>query len=170
MEQLLKRFLWWIYMTRNKLLSKWFSIKLDWLEFRYKGAENIPKEKISEIFGSLSKTDTAVLVRNIRIAAIMIDIANIRPMVQRGQFYKDLVVIMTSEDLLEREEAGTRVGYLFTMPFQSRNETFEELLACLVRYEELTEVDVSYIKENLNYNSAPSTDLKEVTDERSDRN
>ena len=170
MEQLLKRFLWWIYMTRNKLLSKWFSIKLDWLEFRYKGAENIPKEKISEIFGSLSKTDTAVLVRNIRIAAIMIDIANIRPMVQRGQFYKDLVVIMTSEDLLEREEAGTRVGYLFTMPFQSRNETFEELLACLVRYEELTEVDVSYIKENLNYNSAPSTDLKEVTDERSDQN
>ena len=170
MEQLLKRFLWWIYMTRNKMASKWFSIKLDWLEFRYKGAENIPREKISEIFGSLSKTDTAVLVRNIRIAAIMIDIANIRPMVQRGQFYKDLVVIMTSEDLLEREEAGTRVGYLFTMPFQSRNETFEELLACLVRYEELTEVDVSYIKENLNYNSAPSTDLKEVTDERSDRN
>lgn len=170
MEQLLKRFLWWIYMTRNKMASKWFSIKLDWLEFRYKGAENIPREKISEIFGSLSKTDTAVLVRNIRIAAIMIDIANIRPMVQRGQFYKDLVVIMTSEDLLEREEAGTRVGYLFTMPFQSRNETFEELLACLVRYEELTEVDVSYIKENLNYNSAPSTDLKEVTDERSDQN
>ena len=170
MEQLLKRFLWWIYMTRNKMASKWFSIKLDWLEFRYKGAENIPREKISEIFGSLSKTDTAVLVRNIRIAAIMIDIANIRPMVQRGQFYKDLVVIMTSEDLLEREEASTRVGYLFTMPFQSRNETFEELLACLVRYEELTEVDVSYIKENLNYNSAPSTDLKEVTDERSDRN
>lgn len=157
-------------MTRNKMASKWFSIKLDWLEFRYKGAENIPREKISEIFGSLSKTDTAVLVRNIRIAAIMIDIANIRPMVQRGQFYKDLVVIMTSEDLLEREEAGTRVGYLFTMPFQSRNETFEELLACLVRYEELTEVDVSYIKENLNYNSAPSTDLKEVTDERSDQN
>ena len=70
MEQLLKRFLWWIYMTRNKMASKWFSIKLDWLEFRYKGAENIPKEKISEIFGSFSKTDTAVLVRNIRIAAI----------------------------------------------------------------------------------------------------
>ena len=52
-----------------------------------------------------------------------------------------------------RDEAGTRVGYLFTMPFQSRNETFEELLACLVRYEELTEADVTYIKENLNYNS-----------------
>ena len=160
MEQLLKRFLWWIYLTRNKMASKWFSIKLDWLEFRYKGAENIPKEKISEIFGSFSKTDTAVLVRNIRIAAIMTDIANIRPMVQHGQFYKDLVVIMTSEDLPEREEASTRVGYLFTMPFQSRNETFEELLACLACYEELTEVDVSYIKENLNYNSAPSTDLK----------
>ena len=160
MEQLLKRFLWWIYMTRNKMASKWFSIKLNWLEFRYKGAENIPKEKISEIFGSFSKTDTAVLVRNIRIAAIMTDIANIRPMVQHGRFYKDLVVIMTSDDLAARDEAGTRVGYLFTMPFRSRNETFEELLACLVRYEELTEVDVSYIKENLNYNSAPSTDLK----------
>lgn len=48
MEQLLKRFLWWIYMTRNKIASKWFSIKLNWLEFRYKGAENIPKEELSE--------------------------------------------------------------------------------------------------------------------------
>jgi 3'-phosphoadenosine 5'-phosphosulfate sulfotransferase len=160
MEQLLKRFLWWIYMTRNKLLSKWFSIKLNWLEFRYKGAENIPKEKISEIFGSFSKTDTAVLVRNIRIAAIMTDIANIRPMVQHGQFYKDLVVIMTSEDLAERDDASSRIGYLFTTPLESRNATLEEMLACLVRYQELTEADVSYIKENLNYNSAPSTDLK----------
>jgi hypothetical protein len=74
-------------------------------------------------------------------------------MSDHGQFYKDLVVIMASDDLAARDEAGTRVGYLFTMPFQSRNETFEELLACLVRYEELTEADVSYIKENLNYNS-----------------
>ena len=73
------------------MASKWFSIKLNWLEFRYKGAENIPKEKISEIFGSFSKTiltDTAVLVRNIRIAAIMTDIAKIRPMVQHGSFIK----------------------------------------------------------------------------------
>lgn len=153
MEQLLKRFLWWIYMTRNKLLSKWFSIKLNWLEFRYKGGENIPKEKISEIFGSFSKTETAVLIRHIRLASIITDVAKIRPMVQHGKFYKDLVVIMTSDDLAARDEAGTRVGYLFTMPFQSRNETFEELLACLVRYEELTEADVTYIKENLNYNS-----------------
>ena len=153
MEQLLKRFLWWIYMTRNKLLSKWFSIKLNWLEFRYKGGENIPKEKISEIFGSFSKTETAVLIRHIRLASIITDVAKIRPMVQHGKFYKDLVVIMTSDDLAARDEAGTRVGYLFTMAFQSRNETFEELLACLVRYEELTEADVTYIKENLNYNS-----------------
>ena len=130
------------------------------MKWKYKGADNVPKEELSKLLGKLSKTDTAVLVRNIRIAAIMTDIANIRPMVQHGQFYKDLVVIMTSEDLLERDEASTRVGYLFTMPFQSRNETLEELLACLVRYEELTEADVSYIKENLNYNSAPSTDLK----------
>ena len=160
MEELLRRFLWWFYMTKNNLLSKWFSIKLDWLKWRYKGDDNVPKEELSKLLGKFSKTESAVLVRNIRIAAIMTDIANIRPMVQHGQFYKDLVVIMTSEDLPERDEASTRVGYLFTMPFRSRNETFEELLACLVRYEELTEVDVSYIKENLNYNSAPSTDLK----------
>lgn len=162
MEQLLKRFLWWIYMTRNKMASKWFSIKLDWLEFRYKGAENIPKEELSKLLGKF-KTGTSVLVRNIRIAAIMTDIANIRPMVQHGQFYKDLCSIMFSEDLVVRDEAGTRVGYLFTMPFQSRNETFEELLACLVRYEELSEADVQYIKENLNYNP-------EVSDGRSDQN
>ena len=147
-------------MTKNNLLSKWFSIKLDWLKWKYNGVDKIPKEELGKLLGKFSKTETAVLVRNIRIAAIMTDIANIRPMVQHGRFYKDLVVIMTSEDLPERDEASTRVGYLFTMPFQSRNETFEELLACLVRYEGLTEVDVSYIKENLNYNSAPSTDLK----------
>lgn len=151
MEQLLKRFLWWIYMTRNKMASKWFSIKLNWLEFRYKGAENIPKEKISEIFGSFSKTDTAVLVRNIRFAAIMTDISEIRPMILHGGFYKDLCIAMFSEDLAARDEACTRVGYLFTRPFESRNEVFEELLACLVRYGDLTETDVAYIKENLNY-------------------
>ena len=153
MEELLRRFLWWFYMTKNNLLSKWFSIKLDWLKWRYKGGDIVPKEELGKLLGKFSKTDAAVLVRNIRIAAIVTDIANIRPMVQHGQFYKDLVVIMTSDDLAARDEAGTRVGYLFTMPFQSRNETFEELLACLVRYEELTEADVSYIKENLNYNS-----------------
>lgn len=153
MEELLRRFLWWFYMTKNNLLSKWFSIKLDWLKWRYKGGDNVPKEELGELLGKFSKTDTAVLVRNIRIAAIVTDIANIRPMVRHGQFYKDLAVIMASDDLAARDEAGTRVGYLFTMPFQSRNETFEELLACLVRYEELTEADVSYIKENLNYNS-----------------
>lgn len=153
MEELLRRFIWWIYVTRNNLLSKWFSIKLDWLKWRYKGDDKVPKEELSKLLGKFSKTESAVLVRNIRIAAIVTDIANIRPMVQHGQFYKDLVVIMTSDDLAARDEASTRVGYLFTMPFQSRNETFEELLACLVRYEELTEADVSYIKENLNYNS-----------------
>ena len=160
MEQLLKRFLWWIYMTRNKLLSKWFSIKLDWLEFRYKGGENIPKEKISEIFGSFSKTETAVLIRHIRLASIITDVAKIRPMVQHGKFYKDLGVLITSEDLAERDDASSRIGYLFTTPLESRNATLEEMLACLVRYQELTEADVSYIKENLNYNSASSTDLK----------
>jgi hypothetical protein len=153
MEELLRRFLWWFYMTKNNLLSKWFSIKLDWLKWRYKGGDNVPKEELGKLLGKFSETESAVLVRNIRIAAIVTDIANIRPMVRHGQFYKDLAVIMASDDLAARDEAGTRVGYLFTMPFQSRNETFEELLACLVRYEELTEADVSYIKENLNYNS-----------------
>ena len=65
---------------------------------------------------------------------------------------------MFSEDLAIRDEAMTRVGYLFTNPFESRNEVFDELLACLVRYQELTEADVSYIKENLNYNKDPSND------------
>lgn len=160
MEELLRRFLWWFYMTKNNLLSKWFSIKLDWLKWRYKGGDNVPKEELGELLGKFSKTDAAVLVRNIRIAAIVTDIANIRPMVRHGQFYKDLAVIMASEDLAERDDASSRIGYLFTTPLESRNATLEEMLACLVRYQELTEADVSYIKENLNYNSAPSTDLK----------
>jgi hypothetical protein len=159
MEELLRRFLWWFYMTKNNLLSKWFSIKLDWLKWRYKGGDNVPKEELGKLLGKFSKTDAAVLVRNIRIAAIVTDIANIRPMVRHGQFYKDLAVIMASDDLAARDEAGTRVGYLFTMPFQSRNETFEELLACLVRYEELSEADVQYIKENLNYNTEPTNEI-----------
>ncbi len=159
MEELLRRFLWWFYMTKNNLLSKWFSIKLDWLKWRYKGGDNVPKEELGKLLGKFSETESAVLVRNIRIAAIVTDIANIRPMVQHGQFYKDLAVIMASDDLAARDESGTRVGYLFTMPFQSRNEIFEELLACLVRYEELSEADVQYIKENLNYNTEPTNEI-----------
>ena len=138
-------------MTRNKMASKWFSIKLDWLKWRYKGDDNVPKEELGKLLGKFSETESAVLVRNIRIAAIMTDISGFRPMVQHSKFYKDLCVAMFSEDLAARDEACTRVGYLFTAPFQSRNEVFEELLACLVRYGDLTESDVAYIKENLNY-------------------
>ena len=127
MEELLRRFLWWFYMTKNKVADKWFSIKLDWLKWKYNGADKIPGEEIGKLLGNISETETAVLARNIRLAAIITDISEIRPMVLHGEFYKDLCVAMFSEDLAYRDEACTRVGYLFTRPFESRNEVFDEL-------------------------------------------
>ena len=163
MKQLLRCFLWWFYMTRNKLANKWFSIKLDLLKWKYKGTEKIPGEKIDQLRRDISKNETAMFVRHVRFAAILTDISAIRPMIQHSKFYKDLCVVMFSEDLATRDDAISRVGYLFTRPCESRNAVLDEFLACLMRYGDLTESDVIYIKENLNYGI-------EVKDEQSDQN